>query len=89
MNRKLMVESTECKPCTAIGENLKSVIPAKQFQPYIPCVEPNRETQIDCGGQIFDEKGIEIYFIAAIDELSKYSTSCFYEKANGPNVLKF
>ena len=43
MHRELIVKSTECKPCTAIGKNLKSVIPAKQFTPHIPCVEPNQE----------------------------------------------
>ena len=57
MNRELIVKSTECKPCTAIGRNQKSVIPAKQFQPHIPCVEPNQENHIDFGGTFFDEKG--------------------------------
>ena len=47
MNRELIVKATECKPCTAIGKNLKSVIPATQFGPHIPCVEPNQENQID------------------------------------------
>ena len=56
MNRGLIVKSTECKPCTAIGKNLKSVIPAKQFQPHIPCAEPNQEIQIDFGEPIVDEK---------------------------------
>ena len=53
-------KATECKPCTTIGKNLKFVIPAKQFNPHIPCVEPNQEIQIDFGGPIFDEKGNEI-----------------------------
>ena len=47
MNRELIVKATECKPCTAIGKNLKSVITATQFGPHIPCVEPNQENQID------------------------------------------
>ena len=28
MNRELIVKSKDCKSCTAIGKNLKSVIPA-------------------------------------------------------------
>ena len=89
MHRELIVKATECKPCTAIGKNLKSVIPAKQFTPHVPCVEPNQEIQIDFGGPIFDEKNTEVYFLAAIDRFSKYPTANVYEKANGPNVLKF
>ena len=89
MHRELIVKDTECKPCTVIGMNIKSVIPAKQLNPHTPCVEPNQEIQIDFGGPIFDEKGNEIYFLAAIDRFSKYSTACIYDKANGPIVLKF
>ena len=83
------VKITECKPCTVIGKNLKSVIPAKQFHPHIPYVEPNQEIQIYFGGQIFEEKGNKIYFLAAIDRFSKYPTACIYEKAKGSNVPKF
>ena len=89
MHRELIVKATECKPCTVIGKNLKSVIPAKQFTPHIPCVEPNQENQIDFEGPIFDEKNKEVYFLAAIDRFPKYPTAYMYEKANGPNVLKF
>ena len=96
MHRELIVKATECKPCTVNGQNCtvngqnpKCVIPAKQFNPHIPCVEPNQEIQIDFGGPIFDEKGYEVYFLAAIDRFSKYPTACIYDKANGPNVLKF
>ena len=89
MHRELFVKATDCKPCTVIGKNPKSVIPAKQFNPHIPCVELNQEIQIDFGGPIFDEKGNEVYFLAAIDRFSKYPTACIYDKANGPNVLKF
>ena len=65
MHREL--KATECKTCTVIGKNLKSVIPAKQYYPHISCVEPNQEVQIDFGGSIFDEKGNENYFLAAIE----------------------
>ena len=85
MNRKLIVKATECKPCTVIGKSLKSIIPAKRFNPPISCVEPNQETQIDFGGPIFDEKGNEVYFLAAIDRFSKYPTAYINDKANGSN----
>ena len=50
MNQELIAKATECKPCTAIGKNLKSIIPAKQFRPHVPYVEPNQEIQIDFAG---------------------------------------
>ena len=40
--REIIVKATECKPCTAIGKNLKPVTPAKEFELHIPCVEPNQ-----------------------------------------------
>ena len=89
MNHELIVKATECKPCTVIGKNLKSVIPAKLVLPQIPCVEPNQEIQIDFRGPNCDEKCSEVYFLAAIDLFPKYSTAFIYEKANAPNILKF
>ena len=62
MNRELIVKATECKRCTVIGKNLKSVIPVKQFHPHVSCVEPNQEIQIDFGGPIFDEKCNKVYW---------------------------
>ena len=93
MNSEFIFKSTECKPCKAIGKNLKPVIPARRFQQHKPCVKPNQEIRIDFGGPFFDENGYEIYFLAAIDRFSakypKYPTACIYEKANGPKVLIF
>ena len=61
MNRDLWLRLKECKPCTAIGKNLKSIIPAKQFQARKPCIVPNQEIQIDFAGPINNEKDHEIY----------------------------
>ena len=72
-----------------ICKNHKSVIPAQQFLLHIPCVEPNQQIQIVFVGPIFDEKGNEVYFSAANGRFSKYPTACIFDKANGPNVLKF
>ena len=89
MNWELIDITTGCKHCTAIGMNLKPLIPAKQFQSHVPCVVPNQEIQIEFGGPIIDEKGNEVYFVAAIDRFSKYPAACIYEKFNGTNFLKF
>ena len=82
MNNKLIVRSAECKPCTTIGKNLKSKIPAKQFYSHIPCAYQNQETQIDFGGAIFEEKGHKTYFLAAIDHFSEFHTACIFQKTN-------
>ena len=37
INRNLLVKTIECKSCTAIGKNIKSVFPAKQFKAHTPC----------------------------------------------------
>ena len=89
MNRELIVKSTECKLCTAIGKNIESAIPAKQFHSHIPCAKPNQEKQMDVGGPIFDEIGHEIYLLAALDCFSNFLIACILEKVIGPNVLKF
>ena len=90
MNRELIVKETECKLCTVVDKNLKSVFPAQQFRPHVLSVEPNQEIQIHFRGPFFDDKGNKVYFLAAIDRFSKCPIACFlYVKANGPNVLKF
>ena len=52
MNRDLLVRAIECKPCTAVGKNLKSMITAKQFQAHKPCIVTNQVIQIDFAGPI-------------------------------------
>ena len=47
MIRELLVRSTECKPRTEIGQNLKSVIPAKQFNTQISCAKQNQQKKVD------------------------------------------
>ena len=39
-------------------------------------------------GPNYIEKGHEIYFLAAIDRFSTFSTACIFDKANGSNELK-
>ena len=89
MNRQLIVKKTECKLCTVIDKNLKSVVPAQQFRPHVLCVEPNQEIQIHFRCPIFDDECNKVYFLAAIDRFSKCPIACLYVKANGPNVVKF
>ena len=89
MNRDLLVKAIECKSCTAIGKNLKSVIPAKQFKAHTPCIVPNQEMQIDFAGPINNEKEHEIYILTCFDRFSKYPSAEFVDNANSSNVIKF
>ena len=49
----------------------------------------NEEIQIDFGGPITNEKDQDIPFLACIDQFSKYPTVEVFDKAIGPNVIKF
>ena len=89
MNRDLLVKAIECKSCTTIGKNLKSVIPAKQFKAHTPCIVPNQEIQIDFAGPINNEKEHEIYILTCIDRFSKYPSAELVDNANASNVKKF
>ena len=89
MNRDLLVKAIECKSCTAIGKNLKSVIPAKQFKAHTPCIVPKQEIQIDFAGPINNEKEHEIYILTCIDGFSKYPSAELVHNANASNVKKF
>ena len=89
MHREILNKAAQCKPCTDIGKNLKPVVPASKWKPLQTCTEPIEEIKIDFGGPITNEKDQDIYFLACIDRFSKFPTVEVFEKANGPNVLKF
>ena len=89
MNRDLLVRAIECKSCSAIGKNLKSSIPAKQFQAHKPCIVPNQEIRIDFAGTINNEKDHEIYILTCIDRFSKYPSAEIFDNVNASNVRKF
>ena len=89
MNRDLPVKAIECKSCTAIGKNLKPVIPAKQFKAHTPCIVPNQKIQIDFAGPINNEKDHEIYILTCIDRFSKYPSAELVDNAISSNVIKF
>ena len=89
IHRDILAKTSECKACTETGKNLKSVISHRKWAPLPKCSEPNDEIQIDFGGPISIENGIEQYFITSIDRYSKYPTAEKVKKAPGPNVLKF
>ena len=89
IHRDILAKASECKACTEIGKNPKSVISQRKWAPLPKCIEPNDEIQIDFGGPILKEKGIEQYFITSIDRYSKYPTAEIVNNASGPNVIKF
>ena len=45
--------------------------------------------QNDFGSPITNEKDQDILFLAYIDRFSKFPTVEVFDKANGPNVIKF
>ena len=85
----MLVKAIECKSCTAIGKNLKSVIPAKQFKAHTPCIVPNQEIQIDFAGIINNEKEHEIYILTCIDRFSKNPSAELVDNASASNIIKF
>ena len=89
MHREILNKAAQCKPRTDFGKNLKPVVPASKWKPLLKSSEPNEEIQIVFGGPITNEKDQDIHFLACIDSFSKYATVEVFEKANGPNVIKF
>ena len=65
------------------------MISYRKWAPLPKCSEPNDEIQIDFGGPILNENGIEQFFITSIDRYSKYPTAEIVNNASGPNILKF
>ena len=82
-------QAIECKSCTAIGKNLKPVIPAKQFKALTPCIVPSQEIHIDFAGPINNEKEHEIYILTCIYRFSKYPSVEIFENAKASNVIRF
>ena len=89
IHRDILAKASECKFCTEIDNNLNSVIPHRKWTPLPKCSEPNDEINLDFGGPILNEKGIEQHFITSIDRYSKYPTAEIVNNASGQNVIKF
>ena len=89
IHRDILAKASECKTCTEIGKNLKSVILHCKWSPLTKCIEPNDEIQIYFVGPIINEKSTEQYFITSIDRYSKYATAEIVNNASGTNVIKF
>ena len=73
----------------AIGENLKSFIPAKQYQFDKTSIVSNHEIQIDFAGPINNEKEHELFILTFTDRFFKYPSAELFENANTLNVIKF
>ena len=85
----IITKTAKCNPCVKIGKNLKSIIPASNWEPLKLCKVPNEEVQIDFGGTIYKEKNQEIYFLAYIEGFAKFPTAEVIDRANADNILKF
>ena len=83
IHRDILAKASECKACTEISKNLKSVISHRKWAPLPKCVEPDDVIQIDFGGPILNEKGIEQYFITSVDRYSKYPTAEIVSNSSG------
>ena len=68
---------------------MKSIIPAKQFNPHRPLNQPNQEIQIDFGGPIIDGLEYDFLFPTAKYSFSKYPTAEVSDKANGLRIIRF
>ena len=86
MNRELIARSMEYKPCTAIGKNLKSVIPLKQILPRKPCADQNKKYKLILEDLSMTKYGTKCTFSAQC--FSEYPTACIFDKAKGPNEIK-
>ena len=89
MHRETLSKAAQCEPCTDVGKNLKPIVLASKWKPLLNCSGPNEEIQIDFGGPITNEKDQDIHFLECIDHFSIYPTVEVFDKANGPNVIKF
>ena len=56
IHRDILAKASECKACTEIGMNLKSVIPHCKWSPLPKCIEPNDDIQTDLGGRLLTIK---------------------------------
>ena len=52
IHRDILAKTSECKACTEIGKNLKSVISHRKWAPLPKCSEPNDEIQIALAVQL-------------------------------------
>ena len=88
-HRDVVERCSKCKACTAIGKNLKTIIPKNKFTPLPKCSEPNEEIQLDFSGAINDEKGNEKYLLVAVDRFSKFVTIACTKSTTTKTLMKF
>ena len=88
MNCDLLVCSIECESCTEISENLKPVIPVKQYQSHKPCLDSNQEIKIDFTGPINNNREQKTYFLTFFDRFPKYTPIKLFENKKTSNLKK-
>ena len=88
IHRDILAKASEGNTCTEIGKNLKPVTSNSKRSLLPICFESNDEIQIDFGGPIINEKGIEQNFITSGDRHSKYPTVEIVDNASSTNFIK-
>ena len=88
IHREIVLMAQKCKPCTAIGKNLKSIIPKNKHTHLNDLQEPNEEVQIDFTGPIQD-KNKDTYILVSVDRFSRYPHAKAYHNCDTETAIEF
>ena len=77
------------KASTEIGKSSKSMIIIGKRSLLPNFRKPNDDIQIEFGGPVINERGIEQYFLASIDRYSKYPTVEIVNNPSSTKIIKF
>ena len=88
IHREIVIMAQRCKPCTAIGKNLKSIIPKNKHTHLNNLQEPNEEVQIDFTGPTLDNNK-DTYILVSVDRFSRYPHAKAYHNCNTETAIEF
>ena len=83
--RDIKLIAQRCKACTAIGNNLKPLIPKRTYTKLNSLTEPNEELQLDFTGTI-TENHKDTYILVSIDRYSRYPNAEAYHHCDTEKV---
>ena len=88
IHREIVIMAQRCKPCTAIGKNLKPIIPKNKHTHLNNLQEPNEEVQIDFIGPTLDNNKYT-YILVSVDRFSRYPHAKAYHNCNTERAIEF